>query len=584
MPPYIYREGTSRPSFYSRDYYDIYRFRDGAWRRQSDRITDEVLWNESLGRWEYRIPANPFLPNVAELEEIEAWHSSPVVTPIVNCRLDIEDEYEQLVERISPYYDGYRINHSPVCHDNIIANLGIAKSIYGYGVGTYFFHTLVSVLDRSPDLLDGKYIFINSLEVKNQLLDEKEIEKALEIRKDVSRQLGVCKNNVFVINGLYTTVMASPGNAEQGWTKANRFAMAVLPGVISIAIRPGYSHFDAVATFRDEILFMLNQMNELEFPADEETIVDVCNDIEKEILAGIDQDIKVQEQILHESRLAVKVNLQKRNSSMSRKKDAKAKKISKEIFDDVRLLRKFKDIKSVNVYSNSKVSIHTNNLTISTQIRPDLFEGKSVEIGEYRFELWLGRMNSSYIPELRIYNASGPRNGWQHPHIGESGKPCFAEWEHSLVEAADSASLFNIVSIILNYLKTFNPEDSYGRNIESFDPDNIFGFNNDGNPFRVEREDGEYNDEGDWIQYEDGENCEYRGGEWVLYRDGVNGTWRRVGWVWYEEGSNGEFKDDGDIFVFWDDGDNGEFVNGRWQYYNEDGVLENTNEEEEVNA
>lgn len=67
--------------------------------------------------------------------------------------------------------------------------------------------------------------------------------------------------------------------------------------------------------------------------------------------------------------------------------------------------------------------------------------------------------------------------------------------------------------------------------------------------------------------YQPGVNGDYDvNGNWVYYREGENGNWRNGAWAWYTVGTNGEWGADGN-WKWYNQYVDGDWLNGVWQWY-----------------
>ncbi len=67
--------------------------------------------------------------------------------------------------------------------------------------------------------------------------------------------------------------------------------------------------------------------------------------------------------------------------------------------------------------------------------------------------------------------------------------------------------------------------------------------------------------------YQPGVNGDYDvNGNWVYYREGENGDWRNGAWSWYVSGTNGEWGQDG-RWRWYNQYVDGDWLNGTWQWY-----------------
>lgn len=69
--------------------------------------------------------------------------------------------------------------------------------------------------------------------------------------------------------------------------------------------------------------------------------------------------------------------------------------------------------------------------------------------------------------------------------------------------------------------------------------------------------------------YQPGVNGDYDvNGNWVYYKQGENGDWRNGAWAWYISGQNGEWGSDGTTWRWYNQYVDGDFHNGVWEWYN----------------
>lgn len=97
-------------------------------------------------------------------------------------------------------------------------------------------------------------------------------------------------------------------------------------------------------------------------------------------------------------------------------------------------------------------------ITTPELIMTDPDTGESHPLGA--FDIFLPGPASGQFPQF--HNLTNPRNGRHHPHVDSGGSACFGG-SHSLVsEMVRSGSLAGLFEFMIQYLESYNPQDSYG--------------------------------------------------------------------------------------------------------------------------
>jgi hypothetical protein len=109
---------------------------------------------------------------------------------------------------------------------------------------------------------------------------------------------------------------------------------------------------------------------------------------------------------------------------------------------------------------NQEVLVKTVELDITN---PDTSE--SWPLGAFEIELPLTPDRSNRIS---VINRTGARTDggstYHHPHVLNDA-PCFGAIEEQIVQSLSSGEINGTFELLLEYLQTFNPEDSYGQHI-----------------------------------------------------------------------------------------------------------------------
>lgn len=64
---------------------------------------------------------------------------------------------------------------------------------------------------------------------------------------------------------------------------------------------------------------------------------------------------------------------------------------------------------------------------------------------------------------VRVENLDSPRGGRPHPHISESGGPCYGEMQTSISTVLIEGEYSAFVEYMFEFLETYNPRDDWGR-------------------------------------------------------------------------------------------------------------------------
>ena len=94
------------------------------------------------------------------------------------------------------------------------------------------------------------------------------------------------------------------------------------------------------------------------------------------------------------------------------------------------------------------------------------FDGYRYEFGPFRVELGLADAKVMIHPTDEAH----VENGYFHPHVSDSGKPCLGNTAPIIAKALGMGDVTGAVTTVLEYLRSYNPHDAYQR-IERWDPD-----------------------------------------------------------------------------------------------------------------
>lgn len=104
--------------------------------------------------------------------------------------------------------------------------------------------------------------------------------------------------------------------------------------------------------------------------------------------------------------------------------------------------------------------------TINIETTAILVDGV-VPIGPYRISLSIGNE-----PDIKVVNTHNPMNYFDHPHISEH-RPCWGNYTDVYVHLAD-LDLISTAEILFRFLESWNPEDTWGKNLINWDPNYAF--------------------------------------------------------------------------------------------------------------
>ena len=104
--------------------------------------------------------------------------------------------------------------------------------------------------------------------------------------------------------------------------------------------------------------------------------------------------------------------------------------------------------------------------TINIETTAILVDGV-VPIGPYRISLSIGDE-----PDIKVVNTYNPMNYFDHPHINEH-RPCWGNYTDVYVHLAN-LDLISTAEILFRFLESWNPEDTWGKNLINWDPNYAF--------------------------------------------------------------------------------------------------------------
>lgn len=65
--------------------------------------------------------------------------------------------------------------------------------------------------------------------------------------------------------------------------------------------------------------------------------------------------------------------------------------------------------------------------------------------------------------DLRMINLTNMRGGRMHPHVPGDGTPCWGDMHSAIANLLQQHELIGIFSLCIDYLESYNPDDSWGR-------------------------------------------------------------------------------------------------------------------------
>ena len=114
----------------------------------------------------------------------------------------------------------------------------------------------------------------------------------------------------------------------------------------------------------------------------------------------------------------------------------------------------------------SDVEVSDSSILFTTGTAVIEFEGYRYEFGPFRVELGLADARVMIHPTEDAHQ----ENGYFHPHVSDSGKPCLGNTAPIIAKALGMGDVTGAVTTVLEYLRSYNPHDAYQR-IERWDPD-----------------------------------------------------------------------------------------------------------------
>ena len=104
--------------------------------------------------------------------------------------------------------------------------------------------------------------------------------------------------------------------------------------------------------------------------------------------------------------------------------------------------------------------------TVPLTITSEAGYSDEIPLGEFEIVIPTTARRSGSIRLLNRTNAR--ENGgvvYHHPHVTDDGGPCFGAVEEQIINALSQGEYGGAFELILQYLQTYNPEDSYGDHI-----------------------------------------------------------------------------------------------------------------------
>lgn len=90
--------------------------------------------------------------------------------------------------------------------------------------------------------------------------------------------------------------------------------------------------------------------------------------------------------------------------------------------------------------------------------------GEEKKLGQFEITLPLTAGRATYLSILNRTNAKEYDGSvWQHPHV-EGERPCLGSIEADVFDSLSRGELPATLELLLQYLQTFNPNDSLGKN------------------------------------------------------------------------------------------------------------------------
>ncbi len=115
-------------------------------------------------------------------------------------------------------------------------------------------------------------------------------------------------------------------------------------------------------------------------------------------------------------------------------------------------------------WSGTCFTFTVNPMVVSTNGRTD----EGVEMGPWVVNLDFGGGSPHTIQKTPTSILSS--DGFWHPHVSQAGRPCLGNAEPMLIEAIGRQDLAGAITIVLEFLRGYNPDSPYCR-IERWDPD-----------------------------------------------------------------------------------------------------------------
>lgn len=247
---------------------------------------------------------------------------------------------------------------------------------------------------------------------------------------------------------------------------------------------------------------------------------------------------------------------------------------AEQLESQIRAIQKFPAVKSVK-FTDKDLIVYTNMLDIGVTDKnydDGVWADVTMPLGEFEIKFQLEKIMTGVFETtfISFLNLTQYRNGYRliHPHVqGSPTNACLSQWSENFIQAGHNFSVIGLVSNAINYLRTFNPEDEYGRYIFDFPGSDVFeGVCEGGNDYD-EYDNGDYDRpgyDGEWQYYENRDNGEFRRNGWEWYEEEVNGEFRNFEWLWYDEIDSIEGDWDGTSFYWYEDNDEYIRVDGEW--------------------
>ena len=135
---------------------------------------------------------------------------------------------------------------------------------------------------------------------------------------------------------------------------------------------------------------------------------------------------------------------------------------------------------------------YAGNCTVITTPELDLTNpdtGESHPLGA--FDIFCPAPNSSYLPYFT--NLTNPRDGRMHPHVQSNGEACFGGSHSMIGQLVRSGSLAGLFEVLIQYLESYNPDDSWGSYARSWG----FGSQEEEESYEESYDDEDYSDDED---------------------------------------------------------------------------------------